>query len=369
MTDVPKPTNPFSMGDAASAFELLGNNPEARAKFISDLVKIEEYWTDAEHDPDDFEEKVNVREFITGPVVDALFKKNELLTKELANGLTFTFQYSSKIARDFVMGGARPDHVWEPQTTKLLCMLAPAAQTAVVAGAYFGDQALLLASSMKDKGARCYCFEVNDTQIGLLKRNAETNKIGAIVPVQKALWDSSNVRLSMEGEDSHASLVEGQGENAGYVTVALDDFGRAHGIDAIQLLMIDIEGAELSALRGAQSFLRQPADRAPSIIFEIHRSYVDWSNGLENTELVSFLEGFGYEIYAIRDYHGNVDMRGRPVEIVPIRTAFLASRPHGFNALAIKDRSIIDRLSLRVVDNVSPKLLTHRDPALHHPFS
>jgi FkbM family methyltransferase len=361
--------DPFSSGELLTAVSSLGREPEARRRLIAALRDIEAWYAGKEMEGDDFEENVNVREFITGPIVDAMFQKNELLTKELANGFKFSFRYSSKIARDFVMGAERPDHVWEPQTTKLLCMLAPTARTAVVAGAYFGDQALLLASAMQDKSARCYCFEVNETQIGLLTKNARANGVEAIVPVQKALWDRSNMRLSMVGEDSHASLEEGGGDGAGYVTVALDDFGRENGIDSIQLLMIDIEGAELSALRGARSYLGQPADRAPSIVFEIHRSYVDWSNGLENTDIVRYLEGFGYELYAIRDYHGNVDMRGRPIEIVPIRKTFLASRPHGFNALAIKDRSIIERLSLRVVESVSPKLLIHRDPKLHHPLS
>ena len=367
--NVERPIGPFSLGEAAAALAALGHEREERDVLLSALRKIEESWTKKEMVSDDFENNINVREFVTGPIVDAMFKKDELLTKTLANGLTFTFRYSSKIARDFVMAGERPDHVWEPQTTKILTMLAPTAQNAVVAGAYFGDQALLLASAMTQPGSRCFCFEISEAQIGLLAKNAQANKIDNIVPVHKALWDRDDVQLSLIGEDSHASVEEKPGDGPTYSTVTLDKFGRDNKIDAIRVLMIDIEGAELRALHGAEAYLRQALDRAPTIIFELHRSYVDWSRGLENTEIARYLESFGYALYAIRDYQGNVDMRAHPVEIVPIRTAFLASRPHGFNVLAIKDKGLIEKLSLRVVEHVSPKLLPHRDPKLHHPLS
>jgi hypothetical protein len=56
----------------------------------------------------------------------------------------------------------------------------------------------------------------------------------------------------------------------------------AVGDDDITLsVTIDIEGAELAALQGAESFLSLPAGRAPNILFEVHRHYVDWSEGLE----------------------------------------------------------------------------------------
>jgi hypothetical protein len=57
----------------------------------------------------------DVRETLTGPIVDALYRDLGLLEKRLSNGLIFHFHYSGKIARELVMSADdMPDHVWEP---------------------------------------------------------------------------------------------------------------------------------------------------------------------------------------------------------------------------------------------------------------
>jgi hypothetical protein len=35
--------------------------------------------------------------------------------------------------------------------------------------------------------------------------------------------------------------------------------------------------------------------------------------------------------------------------------------------VAVQDRTIFSSSKFRIVENVSPKLLLHKDPALHHP--
>jgi hypothetical protein len=82
---------------------------------------------------------------------------------------------------------------------------------------------------------------------------------------------------------------------------------------------------------------------------------------------VHLVESMGYHTVAIRDYQGNVPMEHFPVEVVPIDRIHLDGPPHGFNLLATKDPHLPHRLDLRPVPGVSPKLLHHRDPALHAP--
>ena len=61
---------------------------------------------------------VDVREDLTGPLVDAMYDDDQVVRKTLSNGVTFEFLYRSKIARDFVMSQpSAPDHAWEPQTS------------------------------------------------------------------------------------------------------------------------------------------------------------------------------------------------------------------------------------------------------------
>jgi hypothetical protein len=64
-----------------------------------------------------------------------------------------------------------------------------------------------------------------------------------------------------------------------------------------------------------------------------------------------------------------MDMRGKPVELVELDSVYLEGPPHGFNMVAVKDLSVLKTDSILFCRNVSPKLLVHRDPALHQPLS
>ncbi len=133
--------------------------------------------------------------------------------------------------------------------------------------------------------------------------------------------------------------------------------------------MLDIEGGEFAALRGASHYLNQPVGEAPHLIFEVHRNYVDWSDGLENTEIIKYLRNKGYSLYAIRDYQSNMPMGDQPIEIIRPEDIYLDGPPHGFNMLGTKDERILDPKLFRFCSGVSPKLLTHRDPQLHQPLT
>jgi FkbM family methyltransferase len=311
----------------------------------------------------------DVREQVTGPIVDALHRDVGPLQKRLRSGLVFHFRYGGKIARDFVMSADEaPDHVWEPQTTKLLLHLAERARTVVVAGAYAGDQALLVAQRLQSAGGTCHCFEPDQRQLEILQENARANRLERHMVVNGVgLWDSENAALRLVGEGELGRPEEGEGGTIPTTTV--DAYGARHGLDSIDVLMLDVEGGEHAILRGAARYLSQPAGTAPTVVFEIHRAYVDWSEGLDNTDIGRLLRAHGYRLYAIRDYQSNVPMAGQPVELVDTAGAYLEGPPHGFNMLAVKDASVVQGPLFRVCSGVSPKLLRHRDPRLHHPLT
>ena len=314
----------------------------------------------------------SVRDDITGPLIDALHADVGVLRKTLSNGVVFDFHYRSKIARELVMSPeTRPDHVWEPQTTRLLVHLARHAQHVVIGGAYAGDQAILMAKEMEHAGGTIHAFEPNRDQIDMLMRNARNNRLDNIRPQPLGLWDDSSTALRLVGDDSfaHSEPVAAAGAGSdSFRTTTIDAYGAARGISSLELIMLDIEGAELRALKGAQRYLAQPAGLAPNVVFEVHRSFVDWSNGLAKTEIVRLLLGHGYTVYAVRDFNSNVPMGNLPIELVPPEATYLEGPPHGFNMLAVKEPGIVAGAPFRVVRNVSPKLLAHKDPALHHPL-
>jgi len=334
------------------ALEIVGRDEATRARIIAAL---QEY----ERTPE--RRFTTVRDDITGPIVDALHASIAVVRKELRNGMVFEFPYRSKIARDFVMSiPKRPDHVWEPQTTKLLIHLSRTATDVIVGGAYFGDQAILIADALRGRGT-CHAFEADAHQAAMLERNAALNGLDNVRVNAIALWSDSVSRLRFAGYDALAGMVAA---DDGVPAITIDDYAKSSGITHVGLIMLDLEGGELHTLRGAERVL---SDHAPHVVFEIHRSYVDWSAGLQNTEIVQHLASFGYTLFAIRDFQSNYDLSGRPIELVPVETAYLEGPPHGFNVLAVRDTSIIENDLFRITPNVSPKLLLHRDPKLHHP--
>ena len=334
------------------ALSRVGEDSVARARIVSALLEHEKH-------PD--RRFTNIRDEVTGPLVDALHASAGVVRKRLSNGLLFEFRYRSKIARDFVMSSPEePDHVWEPQTTRLLLHLAHAGGDAIVGGAYFGDQAVALADALRGSGT-CHAFEPDPGQAAMLERNATLNRLDNLVVEHRALWSEDGAALRLVGSDAYARTAP---SDHGIATVSIAAYVREAGIARLGLIMLDLEGSELAVLKGAEAVLRRDM---PAIVFEIHRAYVDWSHGLGETEIVRLLAGFGYTIFAVRDFQSNVDMSGRPIELVPLESAYLKGPPHGFNLVAVGDPGLLRGDQFRLSPGVSPKLLFHRDPALHHP--
>jgi len=352
-----KPASPMSSGVLSDAIHELGSWEEGRIL----IQLLREYEASVPKGTG-----VNARETVTGPILDAAFGYGKPFTKTLNSGLVFSVRYTSKIVRDFIMSDeVEPDHVWEPQTTKTLLNLTKDAKNVVIGGAYFGDHAILVADQLRKKGL-VHCFELSEENTKLLAANVRQNHLENVVVNQIGLWSSPNVHLVLDGDDSHATPKEAV---EGFPATSIDVYAAENKVDRIDLIMLDIEGGEMAALQGAVRFLDLPSNMAPCLVFEIHSSYTDWSNGIENTNIVRFLSDRGYSVFGIRDYHSNVAMKGKPVELVELEGMFIDGPAHGFNMLATKRADELDPSVFKFVRGVSPKLLFHRDPALHGPLN
>jgi len=342
-----------------AAFNRLAQNPAWRQSFIDQMLQLENELATLD---------VDIREEITGPLVDALFEENQILRKTLSNGMTFEFLYRSKIARDFVMAKAAvPDHVWEPQTSRLLVKLAAGCMQVVVGGAYFGDHALLIAKEIAPIGGVVHAFEPNDDQRNMLINNARLNVLNNVLTNKEGLWDNSTSSLKLVGFDSFAYPEAAASDEAnGFNTITIYDYLTAQGVDTLNLIMLDIEGAEFKALQGALPYLK-PCREAPNIVFEVHRHYVDWSKGLVKPKSSDCSPDNGYTVFAIRDFNSNHDLAGHPIELVPVDSVYLEGPDHGFNMVAVKDSALLQGDDFLIVPGVSPKLLRHRNPRYHHP--
>ena len=339
------------------AMRALGRHPQLRASVLALLKQAE----------GELSYSGAVRDDITGPIADALHDDADIYEKTLADGTRFKFLFRTKIARDFVLAkDEHPTHVWEPQTTRLLLHLCAGLQgDALIGGAYFGDQAILVARALQARLLDVHCFEPNTDQSAMLAENIALNRLDNIHVNRCGLWSCSDARLKLDGFDSFANAISAEADDPqGFATVSIDDY-RAAGQLNIGLIQLDIEGAEFGALQGARRTLEQDK---PHIVFEVHRHYVDWSRGLAQTDICRYLAALGYTLFALRDFNSQREMGAKPIELVALDKVYLDGPAHGFNMVAVQDSRALPAPLFRQVMHVSPKLLAHKDPALHHPL-
>lgn len=116
-------------------------------------------------------------------------------------------------------------------------------------GAYIGDTALYFASRVGPAG-KVFSFEFSPNNIARFEHNMALNPELAhrITLVQRPLWSTSNTPISFSN-DGPASTVSDTG--TAYKTICIDDFVHEHHLTHLDFIKLDIEGAEVEAIRGA----------------------------------------------------------------------------------------------------------------------
>lgn len=123
-------------------------------------------------------------------------------------------------------------------------------------GAFAGDTSLYFAHLAGERG-RVVAFEFEPGNLGLLEQNLELNPgLSTRVEVRRAaLWDQDGVELGFRPFGPATAIVE-NGEST-VVTETIDALVARGGLDRVDFVKLDIEGAELAALRGASDTLRR----------------------------------------------------------------------------------------------------------------
>jgi FkbM family methyltransferase len=164
-----------------------------------------------------------------------------------------------------------------------------------------------------------HAFEANPLLIQHLKRSADFNRpVANIVINQVAVGSESNKTLQLYDPDriGGSSLYQLEWLNTGQsVTVPLttiDDYVGRNGVTRIDVVKIDIEGAELDAFRGMEQTFTTcpPAIILCELVLLLGRGNAPGSRLASNTrggyaiEVMDFLAARGYEARAIRAADG-----------------------------------------------------------------
>ena len=224
---------------------------------------------------------------------------------EASGGYVFACDLRDTIAREACFTGQ-----YEPQETLLLHSLLRPGHCFVDVGANWGYHTLL-AAHLVGKSGRVISFEPDPRLFPILQRNIEQNNLTQVTALQVAAADAAG-ELPMAGfalGDGNFGLsrLVVNGDAAGVFNVAterLDDALVKLGVDAIDLLKMDIEGAEGLALSGLAEYLQ--AGRVQRLLLELHPAQLA-ERGAKAADIIKQLQNYGYRGWKIA--HSLTDYR------------------------------------------------------------
>ncbi len=216
-------------------------------------------------------------------VYDGSFKMKVELDEWIQQHIFFFGVYDES-GISFIKKQLKPDHIF------------------LDVGANIGTYSLSASACLqKSEGGMVYSFEPVRHIFGIFKNNIELNNIENIVPSRLAVFEenttlelyvSSLENLGMSSMFHHDTE---SGEVERVEAIKMDDFLSKNQIGRVDLVKIDIEGAELFALRGMQATLQK---FRPTLLMEISESVLG-ENSASSTEIFNMMDEYGYSAHTI----------------------------------------------------------------------
>ena len=192
-------------------------------------------------------------------------------------------------------------HYHERYEAKVIESLLDAGEVFWDVGANIGYFTLVAAAVLKNEG-QIVAFEPGQEAFARLEDNIALNPFTNILLKQVAVADKSGeavLYLSSEVADSGANLFRPGGEQTREeicTTVALDQFREEQGLRPPDFIKMDVEGAELAALQGADRILAQ---FHPLLLLEMEEKTLK-AAGAPKAALVDLLKTYGYQAAFLR---------------------------------------------------------------------
>lgn len=146
------------------------------------------------------------------------------------------------------------------------------------AGGCFGDTALYFANEVGSDG-KVFTFEFVPDNIKILKRNVSLNSSvqNVVQIIENPLWETSDkpVYFKNNGPASRLGFEPFEGYESIIKTISIDDFVDKEKIDKIDFIKMDIEGSELSALKGSINTIKKFKPRLAISIYHSLNDFVD----------------------------------------------------------------------------------------------
>jgi FkbM family methyltransferase len=166
-------------------------------------------------------------------------------------------------------------------------------------GANVGYYALTAAKRV-NPGGRVFAFEAAPAVAERLRENVVMNGLGNVSVIHGAVCDrDGEIEVRIHRDDSEGnSLVDfaPDWEAVRVPAITLDDFAARQHINRVDVMKIDVEGAEHLVLSGASGLLSRPG--RPVIVLEMNPSALR-AGGSSCRALVEQLASFGYRCHKL----------------------------------------------------------------------
>ncbi len=156
------------------------------------------------------------------------------------------------------------------------------------AGGCWGDTALYFANLVGDSG-RVFSFEFIASNLEILRRNLSLNQ--GLAPrvnvVENPIWSHSREKIFYwdNGAGSTVSSVRTAQCTAEVETISIDDFVQKNQLPKLDFIKMDIEGAELDSLIGAQNSLRKFRPKLAISVYHKLSHFYEIAQYLDSLEL------------------------------------------------------------------------------------
>jgi len=188
---------------------------------------------------------------------------------------------------------------YERGVTSLFKELVNEGMVVLDIGAHIGYYTLIAAGIVGDRG-KVYAFEAAPENFSLLLRNIEVNGYTNVIPIQKAVSNKIGVTTLFLGPLGYAGThsiynVHNKSVMIKVEVTSLDEFFKDIQCK-IDLIKMDIEGAEMSALEGMANLIKR--NTSLKIITEFYPKLLQIA-GFSPDGFLNKLTDFGFKLFII----------------------------------------------------------------------
>lgn len=203
-----------------------------------------------------------------------------------------SYYYLERDTEDSIKKTLKQGFAYEGNIGIIIDHLTRKGSLALDIGSFIGNHTITMSRKTGPQGA-VIAFEPDKKAYMELLQNLLLNKCSNVIPICKALGETSKMSLLQKNKIEEKGSIEG-GDLV--ETITLDSLN----LDDVSLIKMDIENYEYFALKGAKETILK---NKPVIIFEcwIGKDYETSDPKVKANfdRVISLLESYGYEIYVI----------------------------------------------------------------------